>query len=208
MCGLLEKSLYGTRDAALNWSEAYTQALLELGFAKGEANPCSFVNAEAGLETVVHGDDFLTIGPEDALQWFDAELAKRFKVKSILMGPKAHHTKQARFLNRIVTWEPEGIMYEPDPRHGELIIRQLGLEKANSLKVPMVREETRRMKKELEQDAEDIVAAVEVSSGACGGSGPQRPWSKEFRECAKRLRGGSAKADYEDKAFLLARREL
>ena len=59
-----------------------------MGFVKGEANPCSFVNAKAGLETVVHGDDFMSIGAEDALLWFDRELAKKFKVKSISMGAK------------------------------------------------------------------------------------------------------------------------
>ena len=29
MCGLLLKSLYGTRDAAANWAEAYTRVLTE-----------------------------------------------------------------------------------------------------------------------------------------------------------------------------------
>ena len=42
--GKLENSLYGTRDAALNWSEAYTASLLEFGFEKGKANPCSVVH--------------------------------------------------------------------------------------------------------------------------------------------------------------------
>ena len=36
MCGLLERSLYGTRDAAFNWTETYTKVLCEaLGFEKG-----------------------------------------------------------------------------------------------------------------------------------------------------------------------------
>ena len=105
MCGLLEKSLYGNRDAALNWSEAYTSALVEMGFMKGEANPCNFVRKERGLETIVHGDYFLTIGSEDQLSWMNVEMAKKFKVKRIMMGAKANHTKQARFLNRVVTRE-------------------------------------------------------------------------------------------------------
>ena len=33
-CGMLKKSLYGTRDAALNWSLEYTRVLLKLGFVK------------------------------------------------------------------------------------------------------------------------------------------------------------------------------
>ena len=35
MCALLMRSLYGTRDAAYNWTQAYTTALCEkLGFEK------------------------------------------------------------------------------------------------------------------------------------------------------------------------------
>ena len=39
MVGKLEKSLYGTRDAALNWAEAYTKVLLAMGYKKGLSNP-------------------------------------------------------------------------------------------------------------------------------------------------------------------------
>ena len=42
----LNLSLYGTRDAAQNWTEKYTRKLLELGFVAGLATPCSFVCGE------------------------------------------------------------------------------------------------------------------------------------------------------------------
>ena len=35
MVGLLEKSLYGNGDAALNWSEAYTDVLVNMGIREG-----------------------------------------------------------------------------------------------------------------------------------------------------------------------------
>ena len=41
-CGMLKKSLYGTRDAALNWSLEYTRVILLLGFVKGSSSPCTF----------------------------------------------------------------------------------------------------------------------------------------------------------------------
>ena len=44
MVGKLEKSLYGTRDAAMNWAAAYTTVLIEMGFTKGTSSPCSFVH--------------------------------------------------------------------------------------------------------------------------------------------------------------------
>ena len=41
--GILKESLCGTRDAALNWAEAYSEVLVEkLGFTKGQSSPCSF----------------------------------------------------------------------------------------------------------------------------------------------------------------------
>ena len=40
--GKLEKSLYGTRDAALNWAEAYTKVFIAMGYKKGLSSPCSF----------------------------------------------------------------------------------------------------------------------------------------------------------------------
>ena len=39
----LKLSLYGTGDAAQNWTEECTQRLLELGYVAGLATPCNFV---------------------------------------------------------------------------------------------------------------------------------------------------------------------
>ena len=38
-CALLHKSLYGTRDAALNWSIAYGKVMKKCGFKKGLSSP-------------------------------------------------------------------------------------------------------------------------------------------------------------------------
>jgi hypothetical protein len=74
MVGKLEKSLCGTRDAALNWAEAYTKVLISMGYKKGLSSPCSFHHKEWDLSTVVHGDDFLTEGPIESLQKMNTEL--------------------------------------------------------------------------------------------------------------------------------------
>ena len=62
----LNLSLYGTRDAAANWSEEYTERMLSMGFTVGKATPCVFHHARRGLRAYVHGDDFVVVGmPED-----------------------------------------------------------------------------------------------------------------------------------------------
>ena len=44
-------------------------------------------------------------------------------------------------LNRVLRWEPSGVIYEPDQRHAEVIIRELGLENAGSVFTPRTRVE-------------------------------------------------------------------
>ena len=39
-------------------------------------------------------------------------------------------------LNRLVTWESWGIIYEADPRHAEIIISELGLQDARPVATP------------------------------------------------------------------------
>ena len=62
MCATLHKSLYGTRDAALNWAQACSKVLLGMGIVKGQSSPCSFYHEGWQIRTVVHGYDFLSEG--------------------------------------------------------------------------------------------------------------------------------------------------
>ena len=41
-CGQVRVSLYGTRDTAENWADAYAKVLREHQFERGVACPCSF----------------------------------------------------------------------------------------------------------------------------------------------------------------------
>ena len=66
----LNLSLYGTRDAAQNWTKEYTRALQAAGFVAGKASPCNFFHEKAGMALSVHGDDFTVSGPERSLEWF------------------------------------------------------------------------------------------------------------------------------------------
>ena len=46
MCDKLNKTLYGTRDAARNWEAACTEFMTGVGFETGEASPCKFHHKE------------------------------------------------------------------------------------------------------------------------------------------------------------------
>ena len=41
------------------------------------------------------------------------------------LGPGQSDDKAMRILNRVVQWTSEGIAYEADQRHAELIVKQL-----------------------------------------------------------------------------------
>ena len=58
--GILLKSLYGTRDAAHNWVEEVAKFMRKLGFVRGKYNPCLYYNLERDIETMVHGEDFVS----------------------------------------------------------------------------------------------------------------------------------------------------
>ena len=61
-CAKLLMSMYGDRDAAINWHEEYAETLRQSGYVPGIATPCSFYNGKTDVSVMVHGDDFLPIG--------------------------------------------------------------------------------------------------------------------------------------------------
>ena len=67
-CGKLLMSMYGTRDAALNWSMEYTETLRAAGYVQGRGNPCLFFNKKLDVSVMVHGDDFIGVGPNEHLK--------------------------------------------------------------------------------------------------------------------------------------------
>ena len=77
----------------------------------------------------MHGDDFTSLATEDQLKWMATQFKKRFEIKDKgILGPESHDLKEIRLLNRIIAWEHDGIRFEADQRHGEILAKQLGLD--------------------------------------------------------------------------------
>lgn len=128
-CARLLRCVYGTRDAGLLWEECYSACLTEMGFIRGVANPCCFVHPGHHLRLVVHGDVFTCTGPTHGLDWYENELQKLFEIK--MRGRLGHEQgcdKEMRILNRIVRLDDLGLVYEPDPRHAEILIRSMDID--------------------------------------------------------------------------------
>ena len=123
MCAKLHKSLYGTRDAALNWAQAYSEVLEKMGLVKGKSSPCSFYHAEWGIRTVVHGDDFLSEGPGDNLKAMDVEMRTYFALKTEILGGDPDDAQSLKDLNMQVSWRNGETHWEADPRHVEILAK-------------------------------------------------------------------------------------
>ena len=68
-------------------------------------------------------------------------MAKHFEIKIRgILGPDRQDAKELRILNRIVRWTHEGIEYEADQRHAEIIVKEMGLETASSVNSPGIKD--------------------------------------------------------------------
>ena len=89
MVAQLNLSLYGTRDAAQNWTKEYTRVLSAAGFTAGKASPCNFYHEKRGMALTVHGDDFTISGPEADLNWLHSVLTSAWDVTATMLGRRA-----------------------------------------------------------------------------------------------------------------------
>ena len=83
----------------------------------------------------MHGDNFFSAGAPEQLTWLNKCLEQRFEIKTTCIGEDEEH-QEMRILNCVVRIAKDGVEYEPDPRHAELIIEELGLQNAKSVATP------------------------------------------------------------------------
>ena len=136
MVGYLVKSLYGTRDAAANFQAEVAKFMVGIGFERGRYNVCTFLHRTRGIKCLVHGDDFVSSGGREALEWMRGKLSERFEIKTKKVGLGPQEVKEARVLNRVLRVSDRGWEYEADQRHGELVVSGLGLEQAKGAVTP------------------------------------------------------------------------
>ena len=99
-----------------------------------------------------HGGDFASVGHRAALKWFLQKLESRFEIKTSVIGTGVGEVREARVLNRILRITERGWEYEPDQRHAEMIVEQLGLKDAKAVETPTEEEN----KWEAEEDEQEL----------------------------------------------------
>jgi hypothetical protein len=85
---------------------------------------------------MVHGDDFVAVGPDKHLEDIKSTLSEKYKIKIEQLGYGGDSKSEIRILNKVVRMTDTGIELEADPRHAELVISELGLGNARPSLVP------------------------------------------------------------------------
>ena len=90
-----------------------------------------------GRETLrritVHGDDFIVGGSSANSPLMKNGFERRFPVKVHTLGFEIGQEREVRILSRVIRWTPTGFEYEPDQRHSEIAVRELGFESARAV---------------------------------------------------------------------------
>ena len=162
-------SLYGTRDAAMNWQEEVAKDMRRLGFTRGQYNPCLYYHRQRNLRTFLQGDDFATVGARQEVKWFKTALEQIFGTNTQRVGPSValgsgnsvdgastspsptitngealKEGSEGRLLNRILRCTPQGWEVEADQRHADMIVQELDLSNAHGAITPGEHEPRRK----------------------------------------------------------------
>ena len=144
--GKLNLALYGTRDAAKLWQECVAKHLVSIGFVRGKSNPCVYYNKSRNLRTLVHGDDYATVGSLEGLRWLQGQLEEAFEMKTVIAGHSGADgvVTEAKILNRVIRAVPSGWEYECDQRHAEIILEELQLQGCKPVVTPGIEDTLKR----------------------------------------------------------------
>ena len=135
-CGELLYSMYGTRDAASNWEEEYSDFMTTVDFKKGVACPCHFFNSEQQIRVLVHGDDFFCVGTESKLRGFVKLVLNKYEAKYELIGPGKHLPSSTKVIGRHVTFTEAGVEIEVDKKYVEQALESYSLLDSKSAASP------------------------------------------------------------------------
>ncbi|CAE7358585.1 unnamed protein product [Symbiodinium sp. CCMP2592] len=202
MVGKLRKSMYGTRDAAAIWQADYTAALLAAGFERCPAWPAIFFHKDREIRLLVHGDDFLILSDDAGQAYVEQILRSKYDLR--VDGSIGQGEKRQEFcvLNRLVRFDERSgtISYEPDPRHAEIILKDLEMETCKPVKSPNEKLKAEDVAKRLEMPtvAPDRISKYRSLVMRAAFLAQDRPDLSETVKCLARKMQGPTEADFGD----------
>ena len=105
-------------------------------FRAGSSMDLGVPTSRAGCDAACSWWWFLVLGDEDGQKYLRDTLSEKYEYRcDDCIGPEDN--QRMTLLNRIVTYHKDGsVSFEADPRHAEMIIRQLGLEGSKGISTP------------------------------------------------------------------------
>ena len=105
---------------------------------------------------LVHGDDYVTVATRSQVKWLEKEVKKRFCITASCLSLHKDDVREIKILNRMIRIDEEGLSYEADPRHHEIILDDLKLANAKGVVTPGTKDEAKgRLEEEPLQPPED-----------------------------------------------------
>ena len=118
----------------------------------------------------------MSTGMPEQLQWLRQKLESKYQVKTQILGLGKEHLREVKILNRVVGWYGnEGIKYEADPRHIEIIIDHLGFKDAKLVSSPGTSEEGHTQLEHEEQLGSKEISQYRAIVARCNYIAPDRP---------------------------------
>ena len=145
-------------------------------------------------------------GPEENLIKMDIAMKKVFSLKTEILGGGPSDVRCVKVLNRQISWKDGEILWEADPRHVEILSRQLGLENCKTVATPGDKNDLDKTFRYRDLDGEgdeNIDSAQYVDSLCAKGASPGRvPASLLMRKENPKLATGHQWADLDDDGSL------
>ena len=96
-------------------------------------------------------------------------MEQKYEIKAHHLGPESGMKDEVQILNRTLRWTKEGITYEADQRHAEIVIKEMNMKKANAVSTPSVPEpseeaNSRLSSPDITKDEGGLVARVNYLS--------------------------------------------
>ena len=89
---------------------------------------------------MTHGEDFVVTIPTDRLSKLKHKLAGVYPIKTKAISNGSRDSIKA--LNSRLHWRERKVMYQHDPRHVDMLVKDHGLEHGNSVQTPAVHDVT------------------------------------------------------------------
>ena len=138
---MLDKAMYGTRDAPVEWQAELERTMVQLGFVAVQSTPCLYYHAKSGVRVVGHVDDLMCVGSKTSLVKFLDDLKKKYQLTAKILGPGKDEVRSGTFLGRRIGWEAGGLTWTGDERMARSALEEWEMTESREVETPGVAEE-------------------------------------------------------------------